>query len=43
MFELAIAVTAALAFPIVAVVVHRSRASNRDRRLARRRNDRIKL
>jgi hypothetical protein len=42
-FEFGIAVAAALAFPIVVVVVHRSRASRRDRQLGRRRNDRIKL
>jgi hypothetical protein len=34
---------AALAFPIVAVVVHQQRDRRRNRKMGRRRNDKIKL
>ena len=43
MFELAIGLVAAVAFPIVAIVVHQQRDFLRNRRAGRRRTDRIRL
>ena len=43
MFELMIGVGAALAFPIVAIVVHQRRERFRNRKAGRRRNDKIRL
>jgi hypothetical protein len=43
MVELGIGLAAAVAFPILAIIVHQKRDSARNRRAGRRRNDRIKL
>jgi len=43
MFELAVGLVAALAFPIIAIAVHQGRDTRRNRRAGRRRNDRIRL
>ena len=43
MFELMIGVGAALAFPVVAIMVHQRRDRARNRKAGRRRNDKIRL
>ena len=43
MWAFVVALGAALAFPVVAVAVHRKREHARNRRAGRRRNDRISL
>lgn len=43
MFGLIIGVVTAVAFPIVAVMVHQSRDRMRNRRAGRRRTDKIRL
>jgi hypothetical protein len=40
---LTLGVTAALAFPVVAIVVHRRRERRRNRRMGMRRTDKIQL
>ncbi|HEY0150022.1 MAG TPA: hypothetical protein VGB70_13600 [Allosphingosinicella sp.] len=43
MLQLGIGIAAAIAFPILAIIVHQQRDSRRNRRAGRRRNDRIQL
>ncbi len=43
MFELTIGLLAALAFPVIAVIVHQQRDHRRNRKAGRRRNDKIRM
>lgn len=43
MFELAIGLSAALLFPVLALAIQRKRDARRNRRAGRRRSDRIRL
>jgi hypothetical protein len=43
MFELMVGIGAAIAFPVIAIVVHQRRDRIRNRKAGRRRNDKIRL